>query len=134
MTRSTKAVAALAAASLLVASPVLAQTDGGAGGSTPGVSSEATPYTEEKLDSFVAAAKSVEEIVDEYQPKLDAAGSEDERRTIAEEANEQMRTAVEETDGITIPEYTEIARAAQRDEVLRQAISERMQRADPGEG
>ncbi|MEM7496435.1 MAG: DUF4168 domain-containing protein [Pseudomonadota bacterium] len=131
MKRLHRAFAVTTAASLLFASPILAQTTEGAAGETV---TETAPYSDAKIESFAAAAKSVEQIVTEYKPKIDAAETDEERRAIADEANGEMRSAVEETDGITIPEYTEIARAAQRDEVLMQKISERMRQAQPGEG
>lgn len=79
--------------------------------------------TEEKLSSFVDAALEVQDVTQGIAPKAEAAENDAERQALAEEANNAIRGAIEETPGITIEEYVAIGQAAQQDPDLAQLIA-----------
>ncbi|MEE4119302.1 MAG: DUF4168 domain-containing protein [Paracoccaceae bacterium] len=118
---ATTATAALALAPL---APAFAQ-DGSADGAPPesgvqGGADMAVPDT--LLDSFVTAALSVSSVAEDYQGRMQAAENDAARQDLAAEARQEMISAVEGTDGITVEEYVTIAEAAQTDEALNQRV------------
>lgn len=80
--------------------------------------SAAEEYSQAKLQSFADAVLAVNAIVEQWRPQIQAAASEADRQRMAEQANEEMRAAVEGTDGMTVEEYQAIAQAAQADPQL----------------
>ena len=78
----------------------------------------AEEYSEAKLQSFASAVLAVNAIVEQWRPQIQAAPSEDEKQRMAEQANQEMRAAVEGTEGMTVEEYQAIAQAAQADPQL----------------
>lgn len=81
-------------------------------------------YTDAKLHSFASAVLAVNAIVERWRPQIQAAPSESDRQQMAEQANGEMRAAVEATEGITVEEYQEIAQAAQADPQLMARLDE----------
>ena len=75
-------------------------------------------YSEAKLQSFASAVLAVNAIVEEWRPQIEAAPSEADKQQMAAQANQQMRAAVEGTEGMTVQEYQAIAQAAQADPQL----------------
>ncbi|MGY6533889.1 MAG: DUF4168 domain-containing protein [Pararhodobacter sp.] len=98
---------ALAAAMLLIAAPVAttAQTEAPA------------PVTigDERLEAFVAALRTVDQLEQQYTETLSQAETDAEREAVIAEANEAMTTAIEETPGISLDEYVTILQQAQTD-------------------
>ena len=84
----------------------------------------APEVTEAKLDAFVVAAVAIEDIRASYQAPMQEAADDAERQALIEEANEEMVSAIDETQGITVDEYIAINRAAREDEELQQRIVE----------
>lgn len=118
---ATTATAALALAPL---APAFAQ-DGSADGAAPesgmeGGADMAVP--DALLDSFVTAALTVSSVAEDYQGRMQAAETDTARQELATEARQEMMSAVEGTDGITVEEYVTIAEAAQTDEALNQRV------------
>jgi outer membrane murein-binding lipoprotein Lpp len=85
-------------------------------GSLPGLAQEG--YSDAKLESFASAVLAVNAIVEKWQPQIQAATSDEQAETMASEANDEMRAAVDGVEGITVDEYQEIAQAAQADPEL----------------
>jgi hypothetical protein len=115
------ATAALALAPL---APAVAQ-DGSASDSAPesGVQGGADMAVPDALlDSFVTAALSVSSVAEDYQGRMQAAETDAARQDLATEARQEMISAVEGTEGITVEEYVTIAEAAQTDEALNQRV------------
>ncbi len=83
-------------------------------------------YGQVELESFAAAALSVDDLRREWQPRIAQAENENEAKTLREEAVTSMVGAIED-EGLTVGEYNEIARAAQADSTLHQRIIELMQ-------
>lgn len=113
-------VAAATAASLalgaVMAGPVAAQTEQSAPAETP-------DFSQEKLQAFASAAVLVTEIYEEYRGQIENAADEGEQQSLAQEANESMRSAVEDAPDITMDEYVAIGEAAAQDQELAEQIS-----------
>ena len=80
--------------------------------------SGAEEYSQAKLHSFASAVLAVNAIVEQWRPQIQAAASEADKQRMAEQANQEMRAAVEGTEGMTVEEYQAIAQAAQADPQL----------------
>jgi diacylglycerol kinase family enzyme len=78
----------------------------------------AEEYSEAKLQSFASAVLAVNALVEQWRPQIEAAASEADKQRMAEQANQEMRAAVEGTEGMTVQEYQAIAQAAQADPQL----------------
>lgn len=87
-------------------------------------------YSSEELDIFTNALLEVAEVRQKYTPQLQSAENEDEEMAIVEEANAEIMQVIEDTDGISIDRYTEIAQAASEDQELNQRIIKRVQSAE----
>ena len=75
-------------------------------------------FTDAKLQSFASAVVAVNAIVERWRPQIQAAPSEADKQRMAEQANQEMRAAVEGTEGLSVEEYQAIAQAAQGDPQL----------------
>lgn len=84
-------------------------------------------YSSEELDIFTNALLEVAEVRQEFTPRLQGAETEDEQMAIVEEANAEIMRVIEDTDGMTVDRYTEIAQAASEDQELNQRIIKRVQ-------
>ena len=87
----------------------------------------AESYSSEELDIFTDALLEVAEVRQKYTPMLQGAETEDQEAAIVEEANAEITQVIEDTDGITLDRYTEIAQAANEDQELNQRIIKRVQ-------
>ena len=74
--------------------------------------------TDAKLQSFASAVIAVNAVVERWRPQIQAAPSETDKQQMAEKANQEMRAAVEGTEGLSVDEYQAIAQAAQGDPQL----------------
>ncbi|WP_297770012.1 DUF4168 domain-containing protein [uncultured Roseovarius sp.] len=90
----------------------------------------AESYSAEELDIFTTALLEVASVRQKYTPRMQSAETEDQQAAIIEEANAEITTVIEETDGMTIDKYTEIARAASEDQALNERIVKRVQAMD----
>jgi len=84
-------------------------------------------YSAAELDVFAEALLEVAGVRQEYTSRMQEAETEDQQAAIVEEANAEIVTVIEETDGITLERYTEIAQAANEDQSLNQQIVKRVQ-------
>ena len=100
----------------------------------PAAPAEATEFSQEQLDAFVAAALDVSAIQQDAAATLmtteDQAGQDE----VLEQANQQMIEAIESEPGITVPEYIAIAEAAETDPDLRSQLEEMIVAAQSDEG
>lgn len=69
----------------------------------------------EQISAFAVAYLEVNEIGMRYDEQITAAESEEQRTNLQLQASEEMTTAVENLDGITVDEYNQIFAAAQTD-------------------
>lgn len=80
-------------------------------------------FSEDQLRSFAVATLQIQNVGQEYQPRMEAAETTEEQQTLAQEANAQMVQIVEQVEGITVPEYNAIAEAARADPEIMQQIN-----------
>jgi Domain of unknown function (DUF4168) len=78
----------------------------------------AQEYSDAKLQSFASAVLAVNTLVEEWRPQIQAAETDADRQKLAEQANQEMRAAVDGTEGMSVEEYQAIAQAAQADTAL----------------
>jgi len=91
----------------------------------------AEDYSEAKLQSFASAVIAVNTVVEQWRPQIEAAPGQAEKQQMAEQANEEMRAAVDGTEGMSVDEYQEIAQAAQADPALMARIDQVFQEMAP---
>src|SRR5699024_2281905 len=89
----------------------------------PAAEPEIVQPTDEQLERYVAAARKVAEVAQEYQPQLEQAEDQAAQQQIMQEADEKMVAAVE-ADGFSVEEYNGISLAIQQDSELRQKVEQ----------
>lgn len=133
----TATIAALAAAPL---APALAQTAPApdAPAEAPAATPEAATFTDAELQSFVEAASEIAEIREEFAAQIQGATDGEEVKSLQEQALNEMRSAIDATDGIDVEQYNAIGAASQSDaevnERLTAMMQQHMQQQDNGEG
>lgn len=99
------------AAGTVLAVPALAQEQ-----QAPAASESSAPsYSDQQLQAFAVAFLEVDKVKRDYTQRLQNAGSEDAQKTIQSEASQEMKKAVEGTDGISLDQYNQIIQSAQTD-------------------
>jgi hypothetical protein len=88
-----------------------------------GAPQAAEQFQQAKLESFVTAALAVNQLVEQWSPRIQAAQSETEKTQMREQANRELVAAIEHSDGITVDEYKQISQAAQSDPQLMERIT-----------
>ena len=81
-------------------------------------------FSDQQLESFVVAAIAVDEVIREWNPRIQAAQDDAQAAQLREQANAELVEVITQTEGITIEEYQEIGRAAQADPDLAARINE----------
>ena len=85
-------------------------------------------FTDEQLESFVVAAVAVDEVIREWNPRIEGAADAEQAAELREQANAELVETISRTDGITVEQYQEIGQAAQNDPDLAARINEIYQR------
>lgn len=116
----------LATASIGLTGPALAQTETETQTSMEVPEIAAEDVSSGQIVSFVNAMIALERIRAEYQPKIQALESEEERKALAAEADEAAKAAVTKVKGISPEEYIAIGRAANEDKELADKITTRI--------
>ena len=130
-------IAALVAAPV---APVMAQTmqDDPAADAPAQAAPETMPetpsagFSEDELTSFVNAAMEVQAVQQDYMAQIEAAPEDAERQALVQEAQEEMASAVEETEGMDVQTYNEIGQAAQTNPELNERILAMLQTRQQG--
>jgi len=120
-----KFLTAIAAIALGFSTPVVAQQSDAQQGEVPSIAAE--DVTETQVNAFVDAALAVQDVQNEYMPKIQATEDETKRNEIIEEANTAAASAVESVEELTIDDYLAISEAARQDEDLNARIMARLQ-------
>lgn len=91
----------------------------------------AADFTDDQLEAFAVAFVEVSQIGQQYDQQLQNAEGDEEMMDLQMQAQEEMVTAVEGTDGISVDEYNAIYTALQSDpevgERVQSMIQEKMQ-------
>jgi hypothetical protein len=90
-----------------------------------------TEYSDQQLESFVVAALAIDEVIREWNPRIQAAENEEQATQLREQANAALLETISKTDGITIDDYQEIGQAAQSNPELAARINEIYQERAP---
>lgn len=120
MTIKTTIATMLTAAAVALGAPALAQDDP----AVPEIAAE--DVSTGQVVSFVNAMIALERIRRDYQPRMEAAETEEERKALAEEADVAAKAAIDKVVGISPGEYLAIGRAAQQNEDLANRINARI--------
>jgi hypothetical protein len=75
-------------------------------------------FSDQQLDSYVVAARAVDKLIREWNPRIQAAEDNAQAALLHEQANAELIEAITRTKGITVEEYQEIARSAKADPEL----------------
>ena len=89
-----------------------------------GVASAQSEVSDAKIHAFLTAALAVNDVIEEWTPRIKGAESQEAADDLKAQANAELVAAVEATDGISPEEYSEIAQAAQTDPALNARIEE----------
>ncbi|HLU14672.1 MAG TPA: DUF4168 domain-containing protein [Burkholderiaceae bacterium] len=108
-----------------LASPALSQ-NAPSDNAAPVFRTPAQTYSDTQLQNFINASRKVVAISQEYTPKLEAAGSDEERDRVFREADDKMVQAVEE-EGLSVDEFNSINHQIPQDPQLEKRISELLQ-------
>lgn len=86
---------------------------------------QSTDFSDEKIESFVAARESVVEISRKWEERLSNTESQEELNSLQQQAQEEMVEAVRD-EGISVNEYNMIVDATQTDPDLLERVNELM--------
>jgi hypothetical protein len=81
-------------------------------------------FTDQQLESFVVAAMAVDELIKEWNPRIQGAENAEQAAQLREEANAELVEAITRTKGITLEQYQEIGRTARDDPALAARIND----------
>jgi hypothetical protein len=79
--------------------------------------------TDEEIRAYVSAALAVQEIADEYQPRIERTENFDDAERLRVEAHERMVSAVH-AEGLDVPKYNEIFQLSQTDAEVRAKVDD----------
>jgi hypothetical protein len=83
------------------------------------VLAQAAPnFSDAKLTSFIDAAKKIDALIVDWNPKIAAAKTPEEKQQVLAQAEGEAVKAIEKTKGITVDEYRQIGEAARQDPAL----------------
>lgn len=89
---------------------------GAMGGSA--LAQAAPNFSDAKLNSFIDAAKKIDGLIANWNPKIAGAKTPEEKQKMMTQANSEAAKVVANTKGITVDEYRQIGQAAQQDPAL----------------
>jgi hypothetical protein len=119
LTFKTRLAALLSATALALATPLAAQQ-------VPPPQIAAKDVTDAQVAAFVTAILAVEEVRNDYGPRIDGADDEAAQQALAKEANDAAAAAVAEVENIDVKSYVAIANAASENEALNRRIVTRI--------
>jgi hypothetical protein len=116
-------VALAAAVAVGSAWTVPAAAQGAGAPAQPGAQQQGASFSDEQLKTFAEAVKEVKQISNEYQPKIEAAKSEEDQQVVRQEATAEMVEAIEKK-GLSVDQYNQIAMVARTDPETAAKINE----------
>lgn len=127
MTLRAKLPAAISGLALLVAggASAIAQDAGDvAVPAPPEMAMPATEFSEAQIKAFALAYVQVMEIGTSYEQQAQTAESSEDATALQMQAQQEMVTAVEGVDGISVDEYNALLTTAQTDQALAQQVQD----------
>lgn len=119
-------LAALTIGSVASASPQNSQQHAQPATSQVAPAQQATPaadFSEQDLKTYVAAAEKVNEITEEYTPKVQSASSEADQQVLIQQADQDMVQAIR-AEGISVDKFLQINQAVQVDQGLANRVAQ----------
>lgn len=113
-----RSLAAAGLAAALLAAGAALPAAAGSQSAAQGQQAQAEQYTDAKLESFTVAAFEVRQLIQSWQPKIQNAENKDEAKKLQKQANSELLTVIEDTEGITVAEYKKIIRDVRADQEL----------------
>ncbi|HEC16845.1 MAG TPA: DUF4168 domain-containing protein [Sedimenticola sp.] len=89
-----------------------------------GAVSAGTEFSAAKVDAYANASIAVQGVIHEWSPKIKAAKTKQESQALKQKANALLVTAINQTEGITVEEYTQMLDASRADPNLRKKFDE----------
>lgn len=93
-----------------------------AGAFALGTANAEATFDDAKIEAYVTASIAIDALVNQWEPKIDAAKSEAEAQKMKEQANTELTAAIEKTKGITVDEYQQIIDTATKDPAMQQRL------------
>lgn len=121
MTRTTKSVLLSAAAFVFAGAASAGALAQQQTPPPPAAQQEAAPATEQEVKQFAKADKQIAKLTEEWQPKVQEAGSPQEAQQLQQAAQAEMVKAIEK-EGLTVDRYNQIYAQAQADPALAERI------------
>ncbi len=81
-----------------------------------------------KLEAFISAALAVDDVMDRWRPKIARSANDTQTAALREQANQEIRSTIERTDGISVVEYQRIRRIVAGDPDMLARITKLMRR------
>ncbi len=100
-------------------------------GLTTTAPADAEEYSDGKLESFVVAWTNINQLAEQWKPKVEAAPSEGEAQQMLQQFEAEVNQVVETTEGIEAEEFESIMRAFQSDPALKERIVAMLENAQP---
>lgn len=92
---------------------------GGGGQAMAQSQTQAAPsFSDAKLASFIDAAKKVDDVITQWNPKIEGAKTPEDKQKVLGQAEQDAVKAIEKTKGISVDEYRQISQAARSDPQL----------------
>lgn len=122
------------AAALIAAAPVSAVMAQSASpqAQAPAVPGQTADFSETQLKSFASAVQGIQEVANEYAPRLEQATEPQQLADLQQEAEGKMLEAVED-EGLSVDEYNAIAVTAQSDPQVAETIRGYIAEDSPGQ-
>ncbi len=98
----------------------------------PAVPGQTADFSETQLKSFASAVQGIQEVANEYAPRLEQATEPQQLADLQQEAEGKMLEAVED-EGLSVDEYNAIAVTAQSDPQVAETIRGYIAEDSPGQ-
>lgn len=132
--RNTTRFMMTAAAALIIASPMAARAQQGQQMQKQMQQQmQKTDFSDQKIEAYVNSAAKVQDIHNKMAPQLKQVKTEKEKKTAFKHMQQQMMSAIKNTENITVEEYNQITNAARQDQQLASEIREKFKNRQGGE-
>ena len=90
---------------------------------------QSAEFSAAQLQSFAVAVAAIDQIATKWQPQVQAATDENQAKAMIEQADSEMRQAIENSGSLSLEEFQNIMQAAQTDPGLKSRIDELVKEA-----
>lgn len=99
---------------------------------TAAVASAQPSFSDAQLDAFGHAVARASAVAQAWRPRVEAAGTDDERMQLVEQANTEIAQTIDQTDGLSLEDYEAIVVAMRTDADLAQRVERELQERGKG--